>query len=165
MEIGRIVAVQGIKGELRVEPWCDGPQFLCSFKSLYLDKGQKMLHIEKARPHKNMAVLKLAGFDTPEAAASLRGSILFMDRKDVKLEAGTFFIQDLIGLRVLDADTQKEYGQLFEVSATGANDVYHIKNGSVTYLIPAIPDVVIETDVDGGLMRIRPMKGLFDDED
>lgn len=165
LEIGKIVAVQGLKGEVRVEPWCDSASFLCGFKTLYFDKGETALAIEKARPHKTLAVLKIKGVDTPEDAAKLRNRILFMNRADAKLSEDTYFVQDLIGLKVLDADTMEEYGELTEVSATGANDVYSVKSGSVTYLIPAIPDVIIKTDIDGGQMLIRPIKGLFDDED
>ena len=53
-----------------------------------------------------------------------------------------------------------------QVSPTGANDVYHIRFADgKERLIPAIPQVVIEVDLDGGVMKIRPLEGLFDDED
>ena len=67
---------------------------------------------------------------------------------------------------MFDADDGKRYGELCQVSKTGANDVYHIKfaDGSEK-LIPVIPSVVIKTDVEGGRIEIRPLKGLFDDED
>ena len=45
---------------------------------------------------------------------------------------------------------------------TGANDVYVIKGEDREYLVPAIGDVVISTDIDGGVMTIRPLDGLFD---
>ena len=64
---------------------------------------------------------------------------------------------------MLDADTGKSYGKLSDVMQTGANDVYEIKDETgKAVLIPAIPDVVQETDLDGGVMRIRPLEGLFD---
>ena len=44
-------------------------------------------------------------------------------------------------------------------------DVYHIKNkNNKEYLLPAIKDVIIETDIDNNVMVIRPLKGIFDDE-
>lgn len=165
LEIGRIVAVQGLKGEVRVEPWCDSVEFFCGFELLYFDKGETPVKLEKSRPHKNIAVIKISGIDTPEAAAALRGKILYMDRSEIKLDEGSYFVQDLIGLSVLDADTGAEYGELVDVSETGANDVYHIKKDGIVYLIPAIPDVIISTDITEGRMIIRPLKGLFDDED
>ena len=61
--------------------------------------------------------------------------------------------------------TQKIYGILSDVSETGANDVWHIKaDDGKEYLIPAIPSVVISTDVETGIIKIRPLKGIFDDE-
>ena len=165
LEIGKIVAVQGLKGEVRVEPWCDSADFLCDFEVLYFDKGSVKVAIEKARPHKTIAIVKFEGINTPEEAAKLRNKVLFMNRDDVDLDENSYFVQDLIGLKVTDIDTNEEYGELVDVSETGANDVYYIKRGEVTYLIPAIPDVIVETNINDGKMLIRPLKGLFDDED
>lgn len=166
LEIGKIVGTHGVRGEMRVEPWADSPDFVCGFDRLYFDKGAKEVEVLLARVHKRIVLMKLGGVDTMEAAAALRGKVLYMNRDDVELEDDAYFIQDLIGLTVEDADNGQTYGRLTEVSFTGANDVYHIQseNGK-EYLIPAIPDVIIETDVEGGKMTIRPLKGIFDDED
>ena len=93
--------------------------------------------------------------------------MLFADRNAFELGENTYFIQDLIGLEVINADNPSvKYGVLSDVSQTGANDVYHIKDESgKEVLVPAIADVVIRTDIDAGVMEIRPLKGLFDDED
>lgn len=162
LEIGKIVAVQGLKGEIRVDPWCDSPDFLCEFDQLYFNKGETPVTIVRARPHKNIVLMKIEGVDTPEDAQKLRGKILYMDREDVELEEGCYFVQDLIGLEVIDADDNTVYGKLSQVTATGANDVYHIKNGENEYLIPAIPDVIVKTDIENGQLIIRKMEGLFD---
>lgn len=162
LEIGRIVAVQGLKGEVRVEPWCDSPEFLCEFDSLYFDKGRTPVEIVRSRPHKNIVLMKIEGIDTPEDATALRGKVLYMDRDDVELEEGTYFVQDLIGLEVIDADTGRVYGKLSQITYTGANDVYHISDGEKEYLIPAIPDVIEKTDIEGGKMLIHTMEGLFE---
>lgn len=162
LEIGKIVAVQGLRGEVRVDPWCDSAEFLCEFDQLYFNKGETPVEIVRARPHKNIVLMKIEGIDTPEAAAELRGKVLYMDRNDVELEPGTYFVQDLIGLEVIDADDGTVYGKLAEITATGANDVYHVKNDQTTYLIPAIPDVVEKTDIEGGKLLIHKLNGLFD---
>ena len=165
LEIGKIVAVQGLKGEVRVEPWCDSQEFLCEFDTLYFDKGNTPVEVVKAHPHKNIVLMKIKGIDTVEQAQNIRNKILYMDREDVELEEGNYFVQDLIGLEVLDADNGTSYGKLCEVSFTGANDVYHIKDsdGKIR-LIPAIPDVVIETDITNGIMKIHVLEGLFDED-
>lgn len=164
LEIGKIVSTHGIKGEVRVQPWCDDGEFLTEFEMLYLQGGKRPVEVESAYVHKNIVVMKLAGVDTMNDAQAMRNQILYMNRDDVELEEGTYFIQDLIGLTVIDADQpDKVYGVLSDVTQTGANDVYHIKDsqGKIT-LIPAVPLVVKETDLEGGVMRISPIPGLFD---
>ncbi len=165
LEIGKIVSTHGIKGEVRVQPWCDSSDFLCEFETLYFDEGKKSVDIKRARVQKNIVIMQLDGVDTVEEAQNLRNKILYIDRDDVELDEGTYFIQDLIGLVCIDADGGGEIGKITDVLETGANDVYEITSAEgKKYLIPAIPDVVLETDLDGNTMTIRKMEGLFDDE-
>lgn len=162
LECGKIVTTHGLRGEVKVLPWCDGPEDLCRFATLYLDKGATPMQVEKARTAKNMALVKFQGVDSPEAAQALRGKVLYLDRADDDLEEGQYYLQDLFGLTVADADTGAVYGTLSDVSETGANNVYHIAfpDGRVQ-LIPAIPEVVVSVDLEAGKMFIRPMEGLF----
>ncbi len=168
LELGEIVGTHGIRGEIRVNPWCDSPEFAAKFKTLYFDSnGGCAVQIKSARPHGNIVLLTIKDVDTVEQAQKLRGKILYMKRSDAKLPKGSYFIAELIGCTVYDADEpEKIYGTLSDVSATGANDVWHItdENGR-EYLIPAIPDVCVETDVAKNRVVIRPLKGIFDDED
>lgn len=110
LEIGKIVNVHGLRGDVKVVPWCDEPEFLCEFDTLYLGKTQKPVNVTAARLQKGNVLLHLEGVDTVEAAEQLRNQVLYMDRDEVELEEGVYFIQDLIGLEVLDADTGKSYG-------------------------------------------------------
>ena len=163
LETGKIVAIHALKGEVRVQPWCDSPEFLAEFEELYLDG--KWVEIENARVQKTMVIMKIAGIDTPEAAQKLVGKVLYLSRDQVELEEGTYFITDLIGMQVIDADDPTHvYGVLTEVSNTGANDIYHVKfpDGKTRY-VPAIPQVIDAVDVEGKVMTIRPLEGLFDD--
>lgn len=164
LEIGKIVNVHGLKGDVKIMPWCDDPELLCEFDSLYIDRDKKEIFIEDARVFKNMVIMRFEGCGTVEAAEKLRNKVLYIHRDDLELEEGVYFIQDLIGLQVIDADTGKVYGTLKDVSPTGANDVYEVRDEeqNKTYWIPAIPQVIIETDVDGGIMKIRPLEGLLD---
>ena len=164
LEVGQIVNTHGLKGEVRVDPWCDSAEFICRFKKLYLKDGSEVI-IERSRPQKNVAVLKIKGVDTIEQADVLRRTVLYINRKDVKLAEGVFFIQDIIGCEVRDADSNKLYGKITEVLKTGANDVYQITddNGK-DYLIPVIDDVVISTDINAGVVTIRPLGGIFDED-
>ena len=167
LEIGEITGTHGVRGEVRLNPWCDSPEFVVGFKTLYFDgNGSCAAKLKAVRPHGNIVLLKIDGVDTVEQAQKLRGKILYMKRSDAKLPEGHYFIAELMGCRVLDADDESIcYGTLTDVSETGANDVWHITNEKGEYLIPAIPDVVIETDVALNRVFIRPLKGIFDDED
>jgi len=164
LEVGEIVAPHALAGELKVYPWCDTPAFLTSFKRLYLKEGQEQIEIEWCKVHKSMVLLKIKGVDSIEEARLLRGKVLFINREDAVLEEGAFFVQDLMGLAVLDVDTGQGYGVLSQVSKTGANDVYHIARDGKEALIPAIPQVIIDIDIEGGRMLIRPINGLFEVE-
>ncbi len=166
LEVGKIVGTHGVKGMTRVQVWADSPDFLKQFKYLYLDQnGNEKLNVLKVQPHGNISLVAFRGVDTIEHAESFRNTVLYIDRKDVKLPKGRYFITDLIGIKVYDADTNKELGEISDVSQTGANDVWHIKKDGKEYLIPAIDDVLVSVDVDKETAVIRPLKGIFEDED
>lgn len=165
IECGKIVSTQGIRGEVRIQPWCDSPDFLLSFKAFFILGGENKLAVESIRVSKNVVVAKLGGIDTVEAAQALRNHVIYIERKSIKLPKDTYLLTDLIGLLVVNAQTGEEYGKLSDVTATGARDVYHIKTKSGKELLfPAIPEVIKKTDIEGGKMEIIPLEGLFDDE-
>ena len=116
LETGKVVGTHGIAGELRVQPWCDTPAFLPRFKTLYTDRAGTAVSVLSARVHGNIVLLKLAGVTTIEQAERLRGAVLYIDRADVQLPAGGWFVQDLLGCVVYDADTGAVLGTLKEVS-------------------------------------------------
>ena len=162
LEAGKIVTTHGIRGEVKIMPYTDSPDLLAEFDRLFMGKDRTEVIIERARVFKNTVIAKIEGVDTPEAAEKLRNKILYMHRDDLELDDDTYFIQDLIGLEVRDADNDTVYGRIADVMQTGANDVYVVKGDDKEYLVPAIADVVVSTDVDGGVMTIRPLEGLFD---
>ncbi len=166
LEIGKIVAAQGIRGEVRVQYYCDSAEVLCSFDTLYLDGGKTRMNVVRAFPHKNVVVMKFEGTNSIEQAQPLIGKLLYLDRSDAELEEGLYFIQDIIGLTVKDADSGAVYGKITDVYQNGASDVYSIRREDGRELMfPCIDEVVLSTDIDKGEMIIRPLPGLFDDED
>ena len=166
LETGKIVATQGLKGEFRVQYYCDSAEVICSFDRLFLGKEKQEFEVTNARPHKTLAILKLKGIDTVEQAKTLVGKMLYMNRDDAELPEDVYFIQDLIGLTVKDADSGKIYGKIDDVYQNGAADVYSIKTEKGGQLMfPAIPEVLLKVDIDGGEMIIRPLDGLFEDEE
>lgn len=162
LEAGKIVTTHGIKGEIKIMPYTDYPELLCEFDRLFLGKNHEEINVERSRVFKNMVIAKLEGYDTPEVAEKLRNKILYMHRDDLELDEDTYFIQDLIGIEVSDADSGFVYGKITDVMQTGANDVYVVQGKNREYLVPAIPEVVITTDIDENTMTIRPLEGLFE---
>ncbi|HCC34576.1 MAG TPA: 16S rRNA processing protein RimM [Ruminococcaceae bacterium] len=166
IETGRVVGTHGIAGELRVQPWSDTPEFLLGFSSFFLDsQGLTKIETVSSRVHGNIVLMKVKDVGSIEAAERLRGKILYLNRRDITLEPGAHFIQDLIGLPVFHAETGERLGEISDVSKTGANDVWHIAKDASVWLIPVIPDVVRSVDVEGGRVEIIPLRGIFDDED
>lgn len=161
LEAGKIVTTHGIRGEVKIMPYTDTPELLCEFDRLFMGKNHTEIIIERSRVFKNMVIAKIEGIDTPEDAEKLRNKMLYMHRDDLELDEDTYFIQDLIGMEVKDNENGFIYGKIIDVMQTGANDVYVIQ-GDREYLIPAIPDVVISTDIDNNIMLIKPLEGLFD---
>ena len=162
LEAGKIVTTHGIRGEVKIMPYTDYPELLCDFDRLFIGKDHREIGVERSRVFQNTVIAKLEGIDTPEAAEKLRNKILYMHRDDLELDEDTYFIQDPIGMEVRDADSGIVYGNIADVMQTGANDVYVIQGGDREYLVPAIADVVISTDMDNDVMTIRPLDGLFD---
>lgn len=166
LEIGKIVGTHGVRGMLRIQPWCDGIDFLKGIKNYYIfEKNEyNLLTCEKITSSGNVFIAKFVGIDSIENAEKLRNNVLYINRNDVHLENGRYFIQDIIGCVVTDFETGRIYGKISDVSATGANDVWHIKDNSAEYLIPVIPSVVKNVDIENGVIKIVPLKGIFDDE-
>ena len=165
LEAGEIVGTHGVRGEVRVQPWCDTAAQLAAMKTLYWDEnGQQPVKV-RARVHKNIALATLDGVTTVEQAQALRGKMLYAHRDSFKLPADRYFVRDLLGLSVVDAEDGHEYGTVCDVSQTGANSVYHVKTPDGEVLIPAVPLIIKEMNIDGGVIRITPIGGLFDDED
>lgn len=165
LEIAKIVATQGVRGEVRCQYYCDAPEVLCEFDELYLDKGKTPVHVIRAFPHKNLVVMKLEGINSIEDAQKYIGKLLYLDREDAELPEETYFIQDIIGLTVKDADTGEVYGKVSEIYQNGAADVYSIKREDGRELMfPYIDEVVKKIDVEGGEILITPLDGLFEVE-
>ena len=156
LQAGQIVAAHGIRGEVRFQPWCDGADFLKKFKKLYTDEnGSDCFDIISVRQHGNVEIMKIKGVDSIDDALNLKGKVLYIKRADAKLPKGRYFIAELIGCNVVDSEDESVcYGEISDVSQTGANDVWHITKDGKEYLIPAIPDVLKDVDVESGIIRI-----------
>lgn len=160
LEVGKVTNVHGLMGEVKVQPWADSPEFLCQFKTLYVDEAHFPMTVQRARVHKNMVIIKFDGPTDVPSALSLRNAILYIDRSDVDLPEGAFFLADIYGLEVRDAATGEVLGKIADVLTLPANNVYVVRGGARELMIPAVPQFIAETNVEGGYLRVNLMEGL-----
>ena len=157
LEVGKITNVHGVMGEVRVQPWADSPEFLCKFKTLYVDQSHWPIQVERARVHKNMVIIKFQGICDVPSALAMRNAILYIDRKDAHLPQGAFFLADIYGLEARDAQSGQVLGKVEDILTLPANNVYVIRGGERELMIPAVPQFIEETNVEGGYLKIHMM--------
>ncbi len=160
LEVGKVTNIHGLNGEVKVQPWADSPDFLCRFKTLYVDEAHFPMAVQRARVHKNMVIIKFEGPTHVPSAMSLRGATLYIDRADANLPEGAFFLADIYGLEVRDASTGQVLGKIADVLTLPANNVYVVKGGPRELMIPAVPQFIAETNIEDGFLRVNMMEGL-----
>lgn len=153
LEAGEVVTTHGVRGEFKVLPWADGPDFLCDFDRVRI-AGQDYA-VENCRIQKNCNLLKVKGIDTVEDAQLLRGKTVEVYRSDASDDM--IFVAELIGMDVF-ADG-KQIGKVEDVLDYPGNKVYVVK-GEYTYMIPAVKAFVLSTDMDAGVIHVRLIEGM-----
>ena len=156
IEAGRIVNTHGVAGEVKIEVWLDSPAFMKSFRRLFI--GERELIVESARVQKGFLLCRLRGVDDLNAAMALKGRTVSIAREDAKLAPGEFFLQDIIGARVLD-EQGREIGTLVEILERPASNIYVVR-GETEHLIPAVPAFIVNTDPENGIVTVRLIEGM-----
>lgn len=163
-EVGQIVNTFGVKGMLKVKPFTDDVERFEELKKVYICKKEKLeeVEIEEVKYHKDMVLLKVKGIEDMNEAEKVKGLYLKIDRKNAKkLPKDTYFIADLLGLEVY-SDTGELLGKVDDIFRTGANDVYVVKNeNGKQLLLPGIPDVIKEIDLEKEKIIVHILKGLI----
>ena len=156
IDAGRIVNTHGVRGEVKIEVWLDSAETLKGFRRLFLQGEEKKLL--SARVHKGFVIAMLEGVEDVNAAMALKGRTVQIDREDAKLEKGAFFLQDILGASVVD-ESGHEIGRLSEVLELPGHRVYVVK-GETEHMIPAVPEFVLNTDADAGVLTVRLIEGM-----
>lgn len=174
LEIGKIVGVQGLKGELKVYPDSDFPE-------RFLAPGKRwLLHPQKTEPEpvellagrylsgKGLYVIQLAGITDRTQAETLRDCRLMVPETDrPPLEEDEFHVMDLVGLEVFEQDSQALVGTVTDVLSAG-NDLLEVQlapdrsTKSKTVLIPFVMAIVPVVDLENKRIEITPPMGLID---
>ena len=157
IDAGEIVTTHGVRGEVKVLCWLDDPQMLCEFDRCRIDG--KEIAMEQVRVQKTCNLVKLQGIDTMEAAQAMRGKTIQLYREDIDEEV--IFAAELIGVEVY-ADG-KLIGKIKDVLDYPGNSVYVVK-GEYEYMIPAVKQFIVSTDVDANVMQVRLIEGMRSDE-
>ena len=157
LEAGEIVTTHGVRGEMKVLPWADDPEFLCEFQRVRISGAD--YQVEKCRVQKTCNLLKLQGVDTVEDAMALRGRTVEVYRDEAP--EGLIFAAELIGMNV--TCDGKSIGRLREVLDYPGNKVYVVK-GEHEYMLPAVRQFILSTDLDSNELQVRLIEGMCSDE-
>ena len=157
VKAGEIVTTHGVRGEVKVLCWLDDPEMLCEFDRCRI--SGKEYTMEQVRVQKTCNLVKLNGIDTMEAAQAMRGKTIELYREDIDDEV--IFADELIGVEVY-ADGEP-IGRIVEVLDYPGNSVYVVK-GKYEYMIPAVSQFVLSTDVEANRMEVRLIEGMRSDE-
>ena len=156
IEAGRICNAHGVTGEVKIEVWLDSPQFMKKCGRIFIEGRE--FKISSAKTHKGFLIARLEGIDDVNAAMSLKARTAYILRSDAKLPQGGYFIQDIIGARVQD-DQGREIGRLTEVLERPASNIYVVQ-GEEEHLIPAVPEFIMSTDFEAGIITVRLIEGM-----
>ena len=158
IEAGEIVTTHGVKGEVKVLPWMDGPDILCEFDRCRIDGVEYT--IEACRIQKTCNLMKLSGVDIMEAAQAMRGKTIELYREDIDDEV--IFAAELIGVEVFCEG--ENIGKVVDVLDYPGNKVYVVK-GQYEYMIPAVSAFILDTNMEENTMQVKLIEGMRSDED
>ncbi len=156
IDAGEIVTTHGVRGEAKVLTWLDCPEMLCEFERCRIDG--KEYKIENCRVQKTCNLLKLQGIDTMEDAQAMRGKTVQLYREDISPDV--IFGDELIGVEVFCEG--EKIGEITEVLDYPGNAVYVVDKGA--YMIPAVKEFVLSTDIDKNKMAVKLIEGMGSDE-
>ena len=169
--VGKLVAAQGLQGELRLLPLSDFPQRFTKAGRRWLQRRQdppRCVELLGGRqlPGKQLYVVRLAGVDSREAAEALVGEQLLVLASDrPKLARGEFHLLDLIGLEVRLLEQGQSIGRVLDLLHAG-NDLLEVElnaeAGGRVILIPFVKAIVPEVQIQAGWIGITPPPGLLE---
>ena len=156
LEAGKIINTFGVRGEVKLDPWCDSAEFLKPLKTLYIDGAPRA--VASSRVHKGMLIIRFADVEDVNGAMLLKNKIVYFARSDVHLPKGRHFVADLLGAAVVD-EQGAEIGKLTEVLDMPAGQVYVVQ-GETEHTIPAVPEFILDIDADGKVIRVHLIEGM-----
>ena len=164
LECGTIINTHGIAGAVKVFSACDTPYDLAELETLYILQlgAYRKLTVTSASVYKETVIMTFEGITDIEQAARLKNRTVYADREDLYLEEGSYFLADIIGLPVIDAENGKIYGKIESVNTNTPQLLYEVKTESGEIkLLPAVDAFIKEVDLEKGIF-VTPIEGLLD---
>ena len=164
--IGEIVRPHGVRGEMRVLPRTDHPSRFARLRDCVLwdparDRREPR-RIRSVRTAGDSLLVAFAGCESPEAARELTGWLIAVPEGEaLPAPEGTFYPWQMEGALVVTEDG-REVGRMTGVEQGPGQDRFVVRDGSREHLIPAVAEIVVEVDVAGRRVVIRPPDGLLD---
>lgn len=163
LELGQIVNVKGLKGEVKVNSFTDDNTKFERIPKVFIKRKETLTEyeIEKVGYNKNQVIIKFKSIDTVEEAEKLRNSYIVVDREIFgELPEGVYYIADLIGLDVF-TEANEYLGKVDDIFSTGSNDVYVVKDElGKQKLLPGIDEVIKVIDIEAGKIIVNLIEGL-----
>ncbi len=151
--VARILRPKGLRGGVRVELLTDWPDRIAPGAEVWVEGAPDPVEVTAVETGGRIPVLHLSGVTSRDEAERLAGR--YLEAVAARLDEGTYFWEDLVGLRVETADGTP-VGELVEVFRAGANEVYRVIGADGERLVPALRSAVERIDLAAGLMVIAP---------
>ena len=161
--IATIVGVHGIKGAVRARYLTNTPDYYLKENTLFLEKAGILsaLNVLRINQSKNFWIILFEEINSRNDAEYLKGCrLLLPDSRLRPLQYNEFFLHQIIGCSVEDQKGQI-LGEITDILETGANNVYEVSNGNKAFLVPDVPHVVLELNIETQRMIIDPLPGLI----
>lgn len=163
LELGQIVNVKGLKGEVKVNSFTDDNTKFERISKVFVKQKETMkeYEIEKVGYNKNQVIIKFKDINSIEEAETLRNSYILVDREIFgSLPEGVYYIADLIGLDVY-TENGEYLGKVEDIYNTGSNDIYVVKDDlGKQKILPGIDEVIKNIDLDQGKIIVNLIEGL-----
>jgi 16S rRNA processing protein RimM len=157
IEIGGISRAHGIRGEVVAVLHDPTSTVLTDIDVVWVD-GQRRA-VERARPGAHGMLLKLAGVDDRNAAETLRGAVLEVDRGDVEIDEDEILLDDMVGCQARRADGTP-WGEIVAIEVGFQQDRLVIHTAEVERQLPLVDAFVVSVDLEAGVVVVDPPEGL-----
>jgi 16S rRNA processing protein RimM len=142
-----VLGAKGLNGAVRIELLTDWPEDLAAGSILHDEAGERSWRVARIETGGRVPALHLEGVTSRAESELLTG--LYLEGEPRALEAGSFFWDDLIGLRV-EASDGAPIGELVEIFRAGGNEVYRVVGPGGERLVPALRSAIERIDLAEG---------------